>query len=190
MKILILFSQFFVSIISNSQDNLKMLNNGMKLSEYIEKYFYSSSSQDSCYTGIHYITISFERADLPIIQFSGNINPLYKTRIETLLLQKIWNDAFIKDSKKKDRVIIQPIFLDISKNCIYDTMNLSADSSLKNISKERIYEVSTSLLVKQRIELIESYKNLFSTKKSKTNTYLLLSPCYISARTPKEKIIM
>jgi hypothetical protein len=114
----------------------------------------------------------------------------YRKRIETLLTANIWNKKFIRICRKQRELIIQPMFLDISKNCLNDISILKKpenDSVFKaSFEKETLYEIATKLLVQQHLSLIESYKNLSSDIK---RNCLLLPQCYIISK-PTKKIIM
>ena len=88
------------------------------LATYLQRQFYSESFVDTCYTGIHFLDISFSSRSVSTF-ISGNLNSVYKKRIESLLSdpEKIWDKRYIAYCKKNKIHIVLPILFVINANC-------------------------------------------------------------------------
>src|SRR5262245_3358536 len=88
------------------------------LSSYLQHQFYSENFADSCYTGIHFLEISFSSKSVTTF-ISGNLNTIYKKRIEKLLSDplNIWDKRYVSYCKKNKVHIVLPILFDINANC-------------------------------------------------------------------------
>jgi hypothetical protein len=196
MKKIIFLLPLCISLSVKGQDNLKALNNGLPVSEYLEKNFYSEISVDSCYAGIHYILIIPQKNGSVFLELTGDMNSIYKKRIETLLLADIWNKKLIKKCYRKKRIITQPIFLDITNNCTYNTTIFKGpkiDSLINtNFQKKSMYELAIKIMAQQHQLLVSSFNRLLPKNKGgfRHSSYYLLSPCYIKSRPLKKKVIM
>jgi len=167
-------------------------NNDSSLSIFIQNNFYSESFIDSCYLGIHFITIDPQKNGFFKVSISGNLNVTFKKRIEDLILlsTKNWEKNLVDDCIKNKKSIVQPVLFDLNKNCTYKSNDVNVDSSTYSFGKEAIYETSTKLLVQRYLLLIESFKQLSPQKSTMYSGCYLLSPCYIGSRPLKKKMDM
>jgi hypothetical protein len=190
IKYLLLLSTFLFFGHLNGQKIFK--NNDSSLSVFIQNNFYSESFIDSCYLGIHFITIEPQKNGFFKVSISGNLNVTFKKRIEDLILLSTtnWEKNLVDDCIKNKKSIVQPVLFDLNKNCTYKTNDVNVDSSTYSFGKEAIYETSTKLLVQRYLLLIESFKQLSPQKSKIYSGCYLLSPCYIGSRPLKKKMDM
>jgi len=184
--LLLLVLSFFGHL--NGQKIFK--NNDSSLSNFIQTNFFSETFIDSCYLGIHFVTIEPQKNGVFKVNISGNLNTTFKKRIEDLIVgsTKIWDKGLIDDCIKNNKFIVQPVLFDLNKNCTYRSADVIIDSS--SLDKEAIYETSTKLLVQRYLLLIESFKQLSPPKSKISSACYLLSPCYIGSRPLKKKMEM
>jgi len=78
--LLLLATSFFGHL--NGQKIFK--NNDSSLSNFIQTNFFSETFIDSCYLGIHFITLEPQRNGVFKVNISGNLNTTFKKRIEPL----------------------------------------------------------------------------------------------------------
>jgi hypothetical protein len=189
IKYLLFLSTFLFFDHLNGQKIFK--NNDSSLSVFIQNNFYSESFIDSCYLGIHFITIEPQKNGVFKIGISGNLNGTFKKRIEDLILlsTKNWEKNLVDDCIKNKKSIVQPVLFDLNRNCTYKSNTMNIDSSY-SFGKEAIYETSTKLLVQRYLLLVESFEQLSPPKSKIFSDCYLLSPCYIGSRPLKKKMVM
>ena len=107
-----------IAIASFAQQKQTVEPSDTVLATYLQRQFYSESFVDTCYTGIHFLDISFSSRSVSTF-ISGNLNSVYKKRIESLLSdpEKIWDKRYIAYCKKNKIHIVLPILFVINANC-------------------------------------------------------------------------
>ncbi|WP_207515890.1 hypothetical protein [Longitalea luteola] len=158
------------------------------LATYLQRQFYSENFVDSCYTGIHFLEISFSSKSMSTF-ISGNLNSVYKRRIESLLADplKIWDRRYVSYCKKNKIHIVLPILFVINANCY--RLN-DPGNSVDHLSKATVNELAIKILNSQSLSLKESFNQIGLQQKGKVTNCILVSPCTISSRLNKQKIMM
>ena len=92
-------------------------NNDSSLSNFIQTNFFSETFIDSCYLGIHFVTIEPQKNGVFKVNISGNLNTTFKKRIEDLIVgsTKIWDKGLVDDCIKNNRSIVQPVLFDLNR---------------------------------------------------------------------------
>jgi hypothetical protein len=158
------------------------------LATYLQHQFYSENFVDSCYTGIHFLEISFSKQSVSIF-ISGNLNSVYKKRIESLVSDplKIWDKRFVTYCKKKKIHIVQPILFAINANCyrVKDSIN-----TVDPLNKATVNELAIKILNSQSLSLKQSFNQIGLEQKGKAANCIMVTPCTISSRLNKKKMMM
>jgi hypothetical protein len=158
------------------------------LATYIQHQFYSEKFVDSCYTGIHVLEISFSSRSMSTF-ISGNLNSVYKKRIESLLADplKIWDKRYVAYCKKKKIHIVLPILFVINANCyrLKDSNN-----SVDPLNKATVNELAIKILNSQSLSLKQSFDQIGLEQKGKATNCIFAAPCTISSRLNKQKTMM
>jgi hypothetical protein len=158
------------------------------LATYIQHQFYSENFADSCYTGIHFLEVSFSSKSMSTF-ISGNLNSVYKKRIESLLSDplKIWDKRYVTYCKKNKIHIVLPVLFVINANCyrLKDTSN-----SVDPLNKATVNELAIRILNSQSLTLKQSFSQVGLEQKGKATNCILVAPCTISSRLNKQKVMM
>jgi hypothetical protein len=158
------------------------------LATYLQHQFYSENFADSCYTGIHFIEISFSKGSTSTF-ISGNLNSVYKKRIESLLADplKIWDKRFVDYFKKNKIHIVLPVLFVINANCyrLKDSIN-----AVDPLNKATVNELAIKILNSQSLTLKQSFNQIQLAQKGKAANCILVAPCTISSRLNKQKVMM
>jgi|GEM_PF-6876059 len=158
------------------------------LAAYLQHQFYSESFVDTCYTGIHLLEINFSSRTISTF-ISGNLNSVYKRRIESLLSDplKIWDKRYVEYCKKNKIHIVLPILFVINANCyrLGDPNN-----PVDPVSKATVNELAIKMLNSQSISLKQSFNQIGLEQKGKVANCILVAPCTISSRLNKQKTMM
>jgi hypothetical protein len=120
---------------------------------------------------------------------SGNLNSVYKRRIESLLSDplKIWDKRYVTYCKKNKIHIVLPILFFINVNCyrLKDSSNF-----VDPLSKATINELAIKILNSQSLSLKQSFNQIGLEQKGKATNCIFVAPCTISSRLNKQKIMM
>ena len=158
------------------------------LASYVQHQFYSESFVDSCYTGIHFLEISFSPKSISTF-ISGNLNSVYKKRIENMVADplKIWDKSYVTYCKKKKIHIVLPILFVINANCyrLKDTSN-----TVDPLNKATVNELAIKILNSQSLSLKQSFNQIALEQKGKATNVIMVAPCTISSRLNKQKTMM
>ncbi|MCS3798925.1 hypothetical protein [Niastella sp. OAS944] len=178
----------FIAIASRAQQKKTVEPADTVLATYLQHQFYSESFVDSCYTGIHFLEISFSSKSMSTF-ISGNLNSVYKKRIETLVADplKIWDKSYVAYCKKKKIHIVLPILFVINANCyrLKDTSN-----TVDPLNKSTVNELAIKILNSQSLSLKQSFNEIGLQQKGKATNCILAAPCTISSRLNKQKTMM
>jgi hypothetical protein len=158
------------------------------LATYLQHQFYSESFVDTCYTGIHFLEISFSSRSVSTF-ISGNLNSVYKKRIESLLFDplKIWDNRYVAYCKKNKIHIVLPILFVVNANC-YRLKD--ANSPVDPVSKATVNELAVKMLNSQTLSLKQSFNQIGLQQKGKVANCILVAPCTISSRVNKQNTMM
>ena len=188
MKTYLFFVLNLIAIASLAQQKQTVQPADTVLASYIQHQFYSENFVDSCYTGIHFLEISFSSRSMSTF-ISGDLNPVYKKRIESLLSDplKIWDKRYVAHCKKKKVHIVLPILFVINANCyrLKDPAN-AADP----LNKATVNELAIKILNSQPLTLKQSFNQIGLEQKGKAINCILVAPCTISSRLNKQKAMM
>jgi hypothetical protein len=158
------------------------------LATYLQHQFYSENFVDSCYTGIHFLEISFSSKSISTF-ISGDLNAVYKKRIESLVADplKIWDKRYVAYCKKKKIHIVLPILFVINANCyrLKDPAN-----TVDPLNKSTVNELAIKILNSQSLSLKESFNQIGLEQKGKAANCIFVAPCTISSRLNKQKVMM
>jgi hypothetical protein len=120
---------------------------------------------------------------------SGNLNSVYKRRIESLLSDplKIWDKSYVTYCKKNKIHIVLPILFVINANCyrLKDSGNF-----VDPLNKATVNELAVKILSSQSLSLKQSFDQIGLEQKGKATNCILVAPCTISSRLNKQKIMM
>lgn len=158
------------------------------LATYLQHQFYSENFVDSCYTGIHFLEISFSSKSISTF-ISGDLNSVYKKRIESLIADplKIWDKRYVAYCKKNKVHIVLPILFVINANC-YRLKDPAA--VVDPLNKATVNELAIKILNSQSLSLKESFNQIGLEQKGKAANCIFVAPCTISSRLNKQKIMM
>jgi hypothetical protein len=188
MKVYLFFILNLFAIASQAQQKQTAQPADTILATYLQHQFYSENFVDSCYTGTHILEISFSSQSMSTY-ISGNLNSVYKRRIESLLSDplKIWDKRYVTYCKKNKIHIVLPILFFINVNC-----NRLKDSSnfIDPLSKATINELAIKILNSQSSSLKQSFSQIGLEQKGKAANCIFVTPCIISSRLNKQKIMM
>jgi hypothetical protein len=120
---------------------------------------------------------------------SGDLNSVYKRRIESLLSDplKIWDKRYVAYCKKKKIHIVLPILFLINANCyrLKDEGN-----SVDPLNKATVNELAIKILNSQSLSLKQSFNRIGLQQKGKATNCIMVAPCTISSRLNKQKVMM
>lgn len=188
MKVYLFFILNLIAITSLAQQKQTVEPADTVLATYLQRQFYSESFVDTCYTGIHFLDISFSSQSVSTF-ISGNLNSVYKKRIESLLSDplKIWDKRYVTYCKKNKVHIVLPILFVINANCYrLGDSNNSADP----VSKATVNELAIKMLSSQTLTLKQSFTQIGLEQKGKATNCVMVAPCTISSRLNKQKTMM
>ena len=191
MKVYLFFILSVIAIASQAQQKQTAEPADTILATYLQHQFYSDNFVDSCYTGIHFLEISFTSQSMSTY-ISGNLNSVYKRRIESLLSDplKIWDKRYVTYCKKNKIHIVLPILFVINANCyrLKDANNPS--DPVDPVSKATVNELTIKMLSSQTLSLKQSFNHIGLEQKGKAANCLFVAPCTIGNRLNKQKIMM
>ncbi|MBO9203829.1 MULTISPECIES: hypothetical protein [Niastella] len=188
MKIYLFVILNLIAIASMAQQKQTVEPADTVLATYLQRQFYSESFVDTCYTGIHFLEISFSPRSTSTF-ISGNLNSVYKRRIESLVSDplKIWDKRYVAYCKKKKIHIVLPILFVINVNCYrLGDANNPADP----VSKATVNELAIKMLGSQTLSLKQSFNQIGLEQKGKATNCIMVAPCTISSRLNKQKTMM
>jgi len=161
------------------------------LAAYLQRQFYSESFVDTCYTGIHFLEISFTSQSTSIF-ISGNLNSVYKKRIESLLADplRIWDKRYVTYCKKNKIHIVLPILFVINANCYRLKDSNNPVDPVDPVSKATVNELAIKIMNSQTLSLKQSFNQIGLEQKGKATNCILAAPCTISSRLNKQKTMM
>ena len=115
MKVYLFVILNLIAIASQAQQKQTVEPADTVLATYLQHQFYSESFVDTCYTGIHFLEISFSSRSISTF-ISGNLNSIYKRRIESLLSDplKILYQLFVSYCNKNKIHIVLPFLFVIN----------------------------------------------------------------------------
>ena len=188
MKVYLFVILNLFAIASQAQQKQTVEPADTVLATYLQHQFYSENFVDSCYTGIHFLEISFSSKSMSTF-ISGNLNSVYKRRIESLLSDplKIWDKRYVTYLKKNKIHIVLPILFVINANCyrLKDSIN-----SVDPLNKATVNELAVKILSSQSLSLKQSFDQIGLEQKGKATNCIMVAPCTISSRLNKQKIMM
>ena len=188
MKVYLFFLLIFIAITSQAQQKQTVEPADTVLASYLQHQFYSENFVDTCYTGIHFLEISFSSKSMSTF-ISGNLNSVYKKRIESLVADplKIWDKRYVAYFKKKKIHILLPILFVINANCyrLKDSVN-----TVDPLNKATVNELAIKILNSQSLSLKQSFNQIGLEQKGKAINCIMVAPCTISSRLNKQKIMM
>lgn len=188
MKVYLFFLLSFIAITSQAQQKQTIEPADTVLASYLQHQFYSENFVDTCYTGIHFLEISFSSKSMSTF-ISGNLNSVYKKRIESLVADplKIWDKRYVAYLKKKKIHIVLPILFVINANCyrLKDSVN-----TVDPLNKATVNELAIKILNSQSLSLKQSFNQIGLEQKGKAINCIMVEPCTISSRLNKQKIMM
>ncbi len=163
------------------------------LATYLQHQFYSENFVDSCYTGMHFLEVSFSSKSVNTF-ISGNLSSVYKKRIEKLLSDplKIWDKRYVTYLKKKNIHIVLPILFVINANCYREKFLNAKDSSnsVDPLNKSTVNEMAIKILISQSLSLKQSFSQIGLEQKGKAANCIMVAPCIINSRLNKQKVMM
>ena len=188
MKVYLFAFLNLIAIASLAQQKKTVEPADTVLATYLQHQFYAENFADSCYTGIHFLEISFSKGSTSTF-ISGNLNSVYKKRIESLVADplKIWDKRYVDYLKKNKVHIVQPILFVINANCyrLKDSVN-----AVDPLNKATVNELAIKILNSQSLSLKQSFNQIQLEQKGKAANCILVAPCTISSRLNKQKVMM
>ena len=191
MKTYLFFILNVIALTSLAQQKKPIEPADTVLASYLQHQFYSEPFVDTCYTGIHFLDISFTSRSVSTF-ISGNLNSVYKKRIESLVADplKIWDARYIAYCKKNKIHIILPILFVINANCYRLKDSNNAVDAVDPVSKATVNELAVRMLSSQTLSLKQSFNQIALEQKGKTANCLMVAPCTIGSRLNKQKTMM
>jgi hypothetical protein len=191
MKVYLFFILNLIAVASLAQQKQTVEPADTVLATYLQHQFYSESFVDTCYTGIHFLDISFSSSSISTF-ISGNLNSVYKRRIESLLSDplKIWDKRYVTYCKKNKIHIVLPILFVINANCYRLKDSNNSVDPVDPVSKATVNELAVKMLSSQTLSLKQSFIQIGLEQKGKATNCILVAPCTISSRLNKQKIMM
>lgn len=188
MKAYMLFIFNLIAFTSLAQQKQTIEPADTVLASYIQHQFYAENFADSCYTGIHFLEVSFSSKSVSTF-ISGNLNSVYKKRIENLVADplKIWDKRNVAYYKKKKVHIVLPILFVINANCY--RLNESGNA-VDPLNKATVNELAIKILNSQSLSLKQSFNQIALEQKGKAINCIMAAPCTISSRLNKQKTMM
>ncbi|HEY8896474.1 MAG TPA: hypothetical protein VIM79_16725 [Niastella sp.] len=188
MKVCLFVFLNLIALASLAQQKQTVEPADTALATWLQHQFYAENFADSCYTGIHFLEISFSKG--PTSTFiSGNLNSVYKKRIENLLADplKIWDKRFVDYCKKKKVHIVQPILFVINANCYRSKDSVN---TVDPLNKATVNELAIKILNSQSLSLKQSFNQIRLDQKGKATNCIMVAPCTISSRLNRQKVMM
>ncbi|AEW00119.1 hypothetical protein A4D02_28700 [Niastella koreensis] len=181
----------FIAIASFAQQKKTVEPADTVLATYLQRQFYSESFVDTCYTGIHFLDISFSSRSISTF-ISGNLNSVYKKRIESLLAdpEKIWDKRYVAYCKKNKIHIILPVLFVINANCYRLKDSNNPVDAVDPVSKATVNELAVKMLGSQTLSLKQSFNQIGLEQNGKAANCIMVAPCTISSRLNKQKTMM
>ena len=191
MKVYLFFILNLIATASLAQQKQTVEPADTVLATYLQHQFYSESFVDTCYTGIHFLEISFSSQSISTF-ISGNLNSVYKRRIESLLSDplKIWDKRYVAYCKKNKIHIVLPILFVINANCYRLKDSNNPVDPVDPVSKATVNELAVKMLSSQTLSLKQSFNQIGLQEKGKVANCILVAPCTISSRLNKQKTMM
>ena len=191
MKVYLFFALNLFAIASVAQQKKTVEPADTTLATYIQHQFYSENFVDSCYTGIHFLEISFSSKSMSTF-ISGNLNSVYKKRIEALIADplKIWDKQYVAYCKKKKIHLVLPILFVINANCYRLKDSNNPVDPVDPVSKATVNELAVKMLSSQTLSLKQSFNQIGLEQKGKVANCIMVAPCTISSRLNKQKTMM
>jgi len=191
MKVYLFFILNLIATASLAQQKQTVEPADTVLATYLQHQFYSESFVDTCYTGIHFLEISFSSRSISTF-ISGNLNSVYKRRIESLLSDplKIWDKRYVAYCKKNKIHIVLPVLFVINANCYRLKDSNSSVDPVDPVSKATVNELAVKMLSSQTLSLKQSFNQIGLEQKGKVANCILVAPCTISSRLNKQKTMM
>ncbi|OQP38604.1 hypothetical protein A4H97_17910 [Niastella yeongjuensis] len=188
MKVYLFFILNFIAIASLAQQKQTVEPADTVLATYLQRQFYSEPFVDTCYTGIHFLEISFSSQSISTF-ISGDLNAVYKKRIESLLADplKIWDKRYVAYCKKNKIHIVLPILFVINVNCY---RLKEPNTPVDPVSKATVNELAIKILNSQTLTLRQSFNQIGLAQKGKPTNCIFVAPCTISSRLNKQKTMM
>jgi hypothetical protein len=188
MKVYLFFILNSIAIASLAQQKQKVESADTVLATYLQRQFYSENFVDTCYTGIHILEISFTARSMSTF-ISGNLNSVYKKRIESLLSDplKIWDKSYVAYCKKNKIHLVLPILFIINANCY--RLN-DPGNPVDPVNKATVNELAIKILSSQTLSLRQSFDQVGLEQKGKPTNCIWVAPCTISSRLNKQKVMM
>jgi hypothetical protein len=196
--LLLMFSMFCNLVLSQSSERI-IMGQDSTLDLYFSHSLEKKIIGDSCISGMYFLKFSVDK--------KGNINnydysqlmPLaFEAEIKTLLdgIKEKWDKKFIKLVAKKNKIIIQPVFLHIDNNCSINPSlleKLNFDSSDKEAKQVIALKNATMILLSSYIINVQkTYIDAFDFGGNSFSymNCVLLKPCLIIRNIPGKKIKM
>lgn len=191
MKVYLFFILNLIALASLAQQKQTVEPADTVLATYLQHQFYSEKFADSCYTGIHFLEISFSSRSISTF-ISGNLNSVYKRRIESLLADplKIWDKRYVAYCKKNKIHIVLPILFVINANCYRLKDSNNPVDPVDPVSKATVNELAIRMLSSQTLSLKQSFNQIGLEQKGKATNCIFVAPCTISSRLNKQKTMM
>jgi hypothetical protein len=191
MKVYLFFILNLIAVASVAQQKQTVEPTDTVLATYLQHQFYSESFVDTCYTGIHFLEISFSSRSISTF-ISGNLNSVYKRRIESLLSDplKIWDKRYVAYCKKNKIHIVLPVLFVINANCYRLKDPNNPVDPVDPVSKATVNELAVKMLSSQTLSLKQSFNQIGLEQKGKVANCILVAPCTISSRLNKQKTMM
>jgi hypothetical protein len=191
MKVYLFFILNCIGVASMAQQKQTVEPADTVLATYLQHQFYSESFVDTCYTGIHFLEISFSSRSISTF-ISGNLNSVCKRRIESLLADplKIWDKRYVAYCKKNKIHIVLPILFVINANCYRLKDSNNSVDPVDPVSKATVNELAVKMLSSLTLSLKQSFNQIGLEQKGKVANCILVAPCTISSRLNKQKTMM
>lgn len=191
MKVYLFAILNLIAIATKAQQKQTVEPADTVLATYLQQQFYSESFVDTCYTGIHFLDIDFSSRSVSTF-ISGNLNAVYKKRIESLLADplKIWDKRYVAYCKKNKVHIVLPILFAINANCYRLKDSNNPVDAVDPVSKATVNELAVKMLGSQTLSLKQSFNQLGLEQKGKATNCIMVAPCTISSRLNKQKTMM
>ncbi|OQP63693.1 hypothetical protein [Niastella populi] len=188
MKVYLFFVLNLIAVASMAQKKQTVGPADTALATYIQHQFYSENFVDSCYTGIHFLEVSFSSKSMSTF-ISGDLNSVYKKRIESLLADplKIWDKQYIAYCKRKKIHLVLPILFVVNANCY---RLKEANNTADPLNKATVNELAIKILSSQTLSLRQSFDKTGLQQKGTPTNCILVAPCTISSRLNKQKTMM
>lgn len=182
---------FFLKSSAQTNSINPLLIKDSLLSNYLTNALDTIVTGDSCFSGIYYIKFSLTKDGNLSDFYSSELMPVnYKTIVKKRLeeLNKKWSPLFLKFAGKKNKVIIQPIFIEVINQCPmrenFYSKKLEMDSTGTMTFSYNLAQTTLILFGNMLTTTKETFKKA-SRFDSGNNEYidcLLLPPCIVSQK--------